>query len=97
MFAFPFQHPNAPNVGLLFASKEKNRSKPGKYLAQEARTDHGLKLKRLCSTFGSLPCNYPTAALGSAAKNNVTRIYVKPAKTALPLEGILCQHGFLWG
>lgn len=44
--------------------------------------------------FVQLHCYYPTTAIISVAKNNLTRIYMKLLKTALPLEGMLCPVWF---
>lgn len=87
----------SPDVGLVFASKGENQKQTREMPCSRGRdcmSEHGLKLKRLCSMFIPLHCNYPTTALILAAKNNITRIYMKSVKIALPLERMLCLTWF---
>jgi len=81
-----------PDVGLVFAFKGENQKQSREMPHSRGRdcmSERGLKLKRLCSMFIPLHCNYPTVTLILAAKNNITRIYTKSVKTAPPLEEML--------
>lgn len=90
---FFIKQSKSPDVGLVFASKGENQKQTREMpwlRDRDCMSGRGLKLKRLCSMFIPWHSNYPTTALILAAKNNITRIYMKSVKIALPLEAMLC-------
>lgn len=73
IFIFFIRQSKSSDVGLMLATKGENQKETREKLCSRSRdcmSERGLKIKRLCSMFIPLCCNYPTIALILAAKNN---------------------------